>query len=254
MRWLSIFLIGFICFAQLAAAQGDAEQSTVTVRLFSTQIIQEITFIPLGANVTLRVCRKCLERRVDSPVRCKQIKDELQLAGDPHPHKKVELRGAFRVHVEGLREPQSASGQWLVNPTNTGLRILLTISTEHYVMGALNGEAAPDEPLESLKAMSVVARTFTLVNLHRHAAEGFDFCDSTHCQTLRFGSVRLDIEQAVQATTGETLWYEGYRAETYATQHCGGEAEDVASVWPALHAPYLRRHQLYTEDIENWLI
>jgi stage II sporulation protein D (peptidoglycan lytic transglycosylase) len=118
----------------------------------------------------------------------------------------------------------------------------LTTSVERYVIAALNGEAAPDEPMESLKAMAVTARTFALANSHRHATEGFDLCDSTHCQALRFGMTRSEIEQAARATAGETLWSGSRRAETYATQHCGGQAEDVSNVWPRLHAAYLHAH------------
>ena len=242
MRRLLVFFIVFIGFVSMLLAQDVAEPSALTVRLFSTYPIQEITFIPLGSNDEIRFCPQCPQKKIGDSTTWKKIDSELHMTGDPHAYKQVQFQGAFRVRVEGSPQVETAAGQWVIGTTDTGIRTWLTISTERYVMAVLNGEASPDEPFESLKAMAIVARTFALLNAHRHAAEGFDLCDSTHCQALRFGSVRSEIEQAVLATTGETLWYRAHRAETYATQHCGGEAEDATSVWPNLHAPYLHSH------------
>lgn len=242
MRRLLVFLIAFLGFVSTISAQDAAEPSTLTVRLFSAYPVQEITFIPLGSDDKIRFCSQCLEKQISNPTTWKKTDGALRMTGDPHAYKQVQFQGAFRVRVKDSPQEETAAGRWEIRTTDTGIRTLLTISTEHYVMAALNGEASPDEPLESLKAMAIVARTFALLNGHRHAAEGFDLCNSTHCQALRFGRVRSEIEQAVLATTGETLWDRTHRAETYATQHCGGEAEDAASVWPNLHAPYLHSH------------
>ncbi len=244
MRQPLTLFIGLICFARMAPGQDG--ESNVTVRVFSIHVAREVTFSPLGSGNVMRMCPQCPQAKIGTPVTLKQVGDELQILGgskgDSLPHKQLELRGAFRVHIEGSSEVETAAGRWVVDKDTSGLRILLTTSTERYVIAALNGEAAADEPLESLKAMAVVARTFALANAHGHAAEGFDFCDNTHCQALRIGPTRPDVEEAVRATTGETLWDGTHRAEAYTTQHCGGEAEDASSVWPAIHAPYLHAH------------
>jgi stage II sporulation protein D len=195
----------------------------------------------------MRACPQCKETVVASPLTLKLMRDGIHVSPETTPRKLVELRGAFRVRLENPQQPEAgqtetAAGRWSISATPAGMRVLLTTSIERYVMAALNGEAAPDEPMESLKAMAVTARTFALVNPHRHAAEGFDLCDSTHCQALRFGATRPEIEQAVRATAGETLWYGARRAATYATQNCGGQTEDAGSVWPGLHAAYLHSH------------
>jgi len=107
------------------------------------------------------------------------------------------------------------------------------------VIAALNGEAAPDEPMASLKAMAISIRTFALLNASRHHAEGFGLCDSTHCQALRLGKARPEVEQAVRETAGETLWFGGQRAHVYYTQHCGGMSEAADNVWPQVRSSYL---------------
>jgi stage II sporulation protein D len=117
------------------------------------------------------------------------------------------------------------------------------LPSEEYVAAALRGEAAPDEPDASLKAMAISIRTFALANAGRHRSEGFDLCDSTHCQSLRLGEVRPAVLRAVHETAGETLWFGGRRAQVYYTQHCGGMREAAADVWPAEHASYLQGRQ-----------
>jgi stage II sporulation protein D len=150
----------------------------------------------------------------------------------------LELSGNYR-----LQAPDSpdlvAAGKWTITWQPHGLRVLLTLPSESYVIAALSGEAAPDEPMASLKAMAISMRTFALVNANRHQTEGFGLCDSTHCQALRLGKPRPDVEQAVRETAGETLWSGGQRAHVYYTQHCGGMSEAANAVWPEEKAIYL---------------
>ena len=96
--------------------------------------------------------------------------------------------------------------------------------------------------MASLKAMAISIRTFALVNANRHHAEGFGLCDSTHCQALRLGKARPEVESAVRETAGETLWFGSRRAHVYYTQHCGGISEPADAVWPEERASYLSGH------------
>jgi len=155
--------------------------------------------------------------------------------------KQLELRGSFRLQAAAAPE-LAAAGKWTITWRRDGLRVLLTLPSERYVIAALSGEAAPDEPMASLKAMAISMRTFALVNADRHRTEGFGLCDSTHCQALRLGKPRAEVEQAVRETAGETLWSGSQRAHIYYTQHCGGVSEPAAAVWPEERATYLAGH------------
>jgi stage II sporulation protein D len=148
------------------------------------------------------------------------------------------LSGRFRLQAAG-EEPVIAAGKWTITSQQGGLRVLLTLPSEAYVLAALNGEAAPDEPLASLKVMAISMRTFALENANRHSAQGFGLCDSTHCQALRLGKPRSEVELAVRETAGETLWSGDQRAHIYYTQHCGGRSESAAAVWPDEQVSYL---------------
>jgi stage II sporulation protein D len=152
--------------------------------------------------------------------------------------KQLALSGGFRLQSSSAQEVRAA-GRWTITWRPDGLRVLLTLPSEDYVVAALSGEAAPDEPMASLKSMAISMRTFALVNANRHGAEGFGLCDSTHCQALRLGRARPEVERAVRETAGETLWTGGQRAQIYYTQHCGGMSESARSVWPSERASYL---------------
>ncbi|MGC2403274.1 MAG: SpoIID/LytB domain-containing protein [Acidobacteriaceae bacterium] len=153
--------------------------------------------------------------------------------------KELTLRGKFHLQADDV-PAIAAAGIWTIQWQPHGLRALLTLPSEDYVVAALSGEAAPDEPMASLKAMAISMRTFALVNAERHHVEGFGLCDSTHCQALRLGIARPEVELAVRETAGETLWSGGRRANIYYTQHCGGTSESAADVWPTEQASYLR--------------
>lgn len=122
----------------------------------------------------------------------------------------------------------------------SGRAALLSMDIEDYVAAAVAGEAGGFKSMEALKAMAVAARTFARANLNRHRAQGYDLCETTHCQDLRLNSVDIRHRAAAEATAGEILWYNGRPARIFYTEHCGGHTESASAVWPRSAAPYLR--------------
>src|SRR5260370_6177839 len=90
--------------------------------------------------------------------------------------------------------------------------------------------------------MAVAARTYAVRSQGRHQSEGYDCCDTTHCQDLRIGAVTGRLRQAAGSTEGELLWFAGSPASTFYGKDCGGVTEAAALVWPDLKAPYLKGH------------
>jgi stage II sporulation protein D len=113
---------------------------------------------------------------------------------------------------------------------------------EHYVAGVLAGESSVFQSAEALKAMAVAARTYAVRMRGRHAAEGYDFCTTTHCQRVDAAAITARLEGVAAETAGELLWYQGKPAFTPYTRDCGGRAANAASIWPDMAAPYLRSH------------
>lgn len=114
------------------------------------------------------------------------------------------------------------------------LRFTVTMPREEYVAGVMAGESSVITSEEALKAMTVAARTYAVHFRGRHAAEGFDFCDTTHCQDLRLSARSERLRKAADATEAEVLWFAGSPAAAYYSRHCGGMTE-------AGETPYLPR-------------
>ncbi len=127
-----------------------------------------------------------------------------------------------------------------LGPDNGGKIVELPL--ERYVAATLAGESSAFQSEEALKAMAVAARTYAVRMRARHAAEGFDLCDTTHCQRLDLHAITPRLEKAAADTAGEMLWYQGKPAFTPYTKDCGGITEDAAAVWPDLAQPYLKNH------------
>ncbi len=123
--------------------------------------------------------------------------------------------------------------------TGAGVEVA-ALPLEQYVAAVLAGESSVFQSDEALKAMAVAARTYALRMRGRHAKDGFDLCDTTHCQRIELENIAPRLRAAAGETDGELLWYRGRLAFTPYTRNCGGRTEDAAALWPDLAAPYLK--------------
>jgi stage II sporulation protein D len=156
--------------------------------------------------------------------------------------------GTLRISDDMTGEQRTATGLWHLRASGHGneIDVVLTLPSERYVAAVLNAEAAPNEAAQSLRALAILARTYALNGSHFTAQPNHlpaELCDSTQCQAMLPGPVSEQIEDATQATAGETLWFGSHRAEVFFSQSCGGSTEDAGAVWPRLRGlPYLRSH------------
>jgi stage II sporulation protein D len=241
MRLYLVLLLSIVSVASASSVSNSVSANDVTVELFSSQDVKSIELSPAGAGGWMRRCLRCARQAVTSSTQVNYVSGGVSIA----PGKSVPelyLEGNFHLKAINSNQEAQTAGSWKIAGGEAGLKVLLTIPSEAYVVAALNGEASADEPLASLRAMAVAVRTFALVNEKRHLKEGFDLCDSTHCQALQFRSARAEVRRAIQETAGETLWFGQQRAHIYYTQNCGGLTEDVSAAWPKEHAPYLASH------------
>jgi len=113
---------------------------------------------------------------------------------------------------------------------------ITSLPLERYVAAVLAGESSVFQSSEALKAMAIAARTYAVRMRGRHASEGFDLCDTTHCQRLDLDAISPRLESAAADTEGELLWFQGKPALTLYTRDCGGRSE-------AGDEPYLKSHE-----------
>jgi stage II sporulation protein D len=116
------------------------------------------------------------------------------------------------------------------------LRILLKTDREAAVASVVEAETSDKHP-EALKAVAIVVRTFMFSHTGRHSNEGFDFCDTTHCQFYGGERVALDrlasniVTNAVAQTRGQFLTFNGQLVEGYYTASCGGVSTTPSMIW-----------------------
>ena len=73
---------------------------------------------------------------------------------------------------------------------------VVSAAMEEYVAWVLAGEAGGMKSAEALKAMAITVRSYARVNRGRHAGQGFDYCETTHCQDARAGAVTERLRAA----------------------------------------------------------
>ncbi|MGH9465578.1 MAG: SpoIID/LytB domain-containing protein, partial [Thermoanaerobaculia bacterium] len=123
------------------------------------------------------------------------------------------------------------------------LNLINELPLEEYLQGVVPQEMGPAVygELEGLKAQAVAARSYAARNLGEFAAEGYDLCATPRCQV--YGGIDAEHElsnQAVAATAGEVLTWDGEVVDALYSSTCGGHTEDVRVVFPLKDEPYLR--------------
>jgi len=127
------------------------------------------------------------------------------------------------------------------------------IPIDDYIAQVLAGEGQPRAGDAAQQALAITARTFALANRNRHHKEGFDLCDTTHCQVLK--PATATTKRAAEATSGRVLLYRGQPAFVFYSAWCGGKSELASQVWPGAidysYEPALRDDAC--EDEPGWV-
>lgn len=121
-----------------------------------------------------------------------------------------------------------------------GLRIVNRISMNNYLSGVIESEGGGGRHLEYYKVQALMSRTYAIKNSHRHAKDGYNVCDGTHCQAYH-NKLRHTpkIRTAVEASEGMVLVDQNNKLVTsYFSANCGGQTCDASYVWNT-SVPYL---------------
>ena len=156
--------------------------------------------------------------------------------------------GPRRVTRPDFAPGADVSGIELRIRTHDGKR--RRIALDDYVRGAILPEAAltnldSGAALRVAQVQAILARTYALSNLGRHADEGFDLCATTHCQVYRdledwpAHLVRL-AEEAVSSTSNVLVTYAGQPINAVFHADCGGHTSAADVVWSGAAPAYLR--------------
>lgn len=149
----------------------------------------------------------------------------------------------FPLEEERLeeREDEAAAG-----PT---IRVLFpdgrveTMLLEEYLRAVVPAEVPALWPAEAVKAQAVAARTYaqSAIERPRHADQGADICTSpAHCQNYDPSRIHPASDEAILATDGLIMRYEGKTIEAVFSANCGGHTLNNEDVFRGAPRPYLR--------------
>ena len=214
----------------------------VRVRLWYLHPPRELKLRADNAGATIKKCSSCKETTLDATLAF-AFGSSIQMGGDRSSAVMLRLEGSYQMNAPG-QPPIRADFPIEIRADNGHLVITAFMPMEEYIAGVLAGETGNFKSDEALKAMSVAARTYAEHFGSRHALDGFDFCDTTHCQDLRLGGIDARMRKIAYSTAGEVLWYDGEPAATYYYANCGGTTEDGHYILgnDEVPAPYLKQH------------
>jgi len=122
----------------------------------------------------------------------------------------------------------------------TGLTAINIVNLEDYLLSVVPSEMPATWHPEALKTQAVAARTYALHMMARgNSHQGFDLCDRVCCQVYRGAGVEHEnSSNAVWATAGLAVYFNGQLIEAVYFASSGGMTENSENVWLAA-APYL---------------
>lgn len=138
------------------------------------------------------------------------------------------------------------------------------VPTEDYLTSVISSEMSATSSLELLKAHAVISRSWLLNKLEDKSEEKhsdsmvindekiirwydhqdhthFDVCADDHCQRYQ-GITKAStqaVREAIKATFGEVLTYDGKICDARFYKACGGATELFENCWEEVHHPYL---------------
>jgi len=166
------------------------------------------------------------------------------------------------------KETQRFKGKLKIFVENGILTAVNILSLEDYLLSVISSEMRATSSLELLKAHAVISRSWLLAQIEKgkqikdsnyktliRNEEGyirwydredhsrFDVCADDHCQRYQ-GITKVtspQVFEALKATFGELLMYDGAICDARYHKCCGGIVEKFENVWePTVH-PYLTK-------------
>lgn len=148
-------------------------------------------------------------------------------------------------------------------PKKIGLTVVNRVNLEEYLYGVVPAEIPAWWPQAALEAQAVAARTYALANLGRYRIQGFDLLATPASQV--YSGVTQEapsVIEAVNATRGQILTFDGKPAAAFYYDNSGGYTESGAFVW-GTDRPYLqaipekplavRNKPLTPDELADWL-
>jgi stage II sporulation protein D len=133
----------------------------------------------------------------------------------------------------------------------TGFTVVNHVPLEAYLLGVVSAEMGrrSRSEQEALRAQAVVSRTYALRNLQRREVQGFDLYATVADQA--YGGAGAETPEgldAVVATRGRILTYDGGPIDAFFFSTCGRRTADGTEIFRGADRPYLRSFADIADD------
>jgi stage II sporulation protein D len=153
-------------------------------------------------------------------------------------YKKIKLASpdfikSFRLKlISPERKPRFYEDNLTVEVEAGNLKLINEIVLDNYISGVVQAESGKRSYQEFYKVQAILARTFALSHLQKHATEGFSLCDHTHCQAYFGKTTELDIMKAVSETKDKVVVDDNLNLiEAAFHSNSGGQTANSEDVW-----------------------
>lgn len=148
---------------------------------------------------------------------------------------------AFRLKlVLPDRKPRFYQDNLIVETEAGMLKCVNEVILDNYISGVVQAESGRRSSPEFYKVQAILARTFALSHLQKHATEGYGLCDHTHCQVYFGKTTELEIMKAVTETRGKVVVDDNLNLiEAAFHSNSGGQTVNSEDVWGS-RLSYLR--------------
>jgi stage II sporulation protein D len=225
----AFFIIGSI-FSDCVLAQ-----ETIRVAVF-----QDIKSLKLQADGGMTVYRTDGKRLLSKPVKellIVPVRTGLLINRKSFSESTIRIRsGRNDFRIDG----QTFGGRLDIANKRGLLQVVETLDLENYLGGVVPLELNSKWHPEALKVQAVVARTYALYQKQQNRGKDYDLVATTNDQ-LYGGKGIEDVRatEAVRATHGQVLTYEGQVINSVYHSTAAGPTEDSREVWGA-DLPYLQ--------------
>lgn len=136
---------------------------------------------------------------------------------------------------------------------NNTLSVTNVLDIEEYLYGVVPSEMPSSWEKEALKAQAVACRNYAHSNLGIHSSEGYDVCDTVHCQVYNgVSSEKQSTTEAVNETKGIFAYYNNEKINAVYSSSSGGYTDNSENVWND-EVPYLKAvKDEYEEGGKQW--
>lgn len=123
---------------------------------------------------------------------------------------------------------------------NGSISVINDIMFDEYLYSVVGSEVSPTWHIEALKAQAVAARNYAIINIEKHSKDGYDLCNTQHCQAYKgYSKEQESTNLAVAQTNNILLYYDNKLATTFYHSSSGGHTENSENIWSE-EIPYLR--------------